>query len=613
MKRCLAFLLALFMLSGCTPKPDPVDPIGPPSPTEPTETPAFARYESAHPVEVLTHGAVRRYALEDKAYDRMFAMGQGILLFSGEAETTLTYVSARGNVKVGKLSAQISPDQSAFMVTDQGISYYNADGHNLVFLDSNLQETSRISLPQDLDEAPVLTEDWQKVYYYTQDTLRCLELRTGISRLLKESRFKTQQVNQICFEGAVLECHVSDGTQDQTLYISTETGETLFTAPGTHTLMGQGNHYFTPWKEGDQELLLFGTRGETIQRLEPMAQGEWLPLMESGYILSTKADGSGTALTCYPLEQDSYVSNIRLAGVGAPLGVVVDDTTGQLWFLAEDLWTGQQAMYCWDPSVNPQVLEQGYLSPYYTAASPDKEGLKASQQTAEALAEKYSIRIKIWQDGAAKTPTDYTLTPEHLVSAYELYLPVLEKALEAFPEQVYRKLGRQSKNGKLTVCLVREAYGKNELGSQTQEQGVHFWDDGSSYLVLAMNDRLEQTVYHELFHAMDSYILTETKVYDDWRKLNPSGFAYDYSYITNEYRDSKDYLDPEKRSFIDVYSMSYPKEDRARIMEYAMLEGNDAYFTSKTMQSKLQTICKGINKAFGLSDGEAYRWEQYLK
>jgi hypothetical protein len=161
------------------------------------------------------------------------------------------------------------------------------------------------------------------------------------------------------------------------------------------------------------------------------------------------------------------------------------------------------------------------------------------------------------------------------------------------------------------VSLVREVYGTNELGSLTLEHGAHFWHNGSSYLVLMMNDQMERSFYHELFHAMDSYILTETKVYDDWEQLNPSGFAYDYSYITNEYRDPQNHLESQTRAFIDTYSMSYPKEDRARIMEYAMLEGNEAYFTSKTMEKKLDTLCNGIRKAFKLPDGD-YLWEQYL-
>ena len=60
--------------------------------------------------------------------------------------------------------------------------------------------------------------------------------------------------------------------------------------------------------------------------------------------------------------------------------------------------------------------------------------------------------------------------------------------------------------------------------------------------------------------------------------------------------------------------MSFPKEDRARIMEYACMDGNESYFTSKTMQKKLRTLCHGIREAYGLADHpEALLWEQYLE
>ena len=59
--------------------------------------------------------------------------------------------------------------------------------------------------------------------------------------------------------------------------------------------------------------------------------------------------------------------------------------------------------------------------------------------------------------------------------------------------------------------------------------------------------------------------------------------------------------------------MSYPKEDRARIMEYAMTSGNAILFESRTMQAKLLTLCQGIRDAFGLKKSpETFLWEQYL-
>ena len=71
---------------------------------------------------------------------------------------------------------------------------------------------------------------------------------------------------------------------------------------------------------------------------------------------------------------------------------------------------------------------------------------------------------------------------------------------------------------------------------------------------------------------------------------------------------------PENRYFVDLYSMGYPKEDRARIMEYATLAGQADLFQSAPMQSKLRKLCQGIRKAFDLEkEPVSYLWEQYLE
>lgn len=610
MKRSVAWLLtAALLLGGCgAPKPqEPTEEITLPEPTEP---PAFAEYEPVHSVEVLTRGAVSRYEMQTGGYYRMLPMKEGFLLLSGNRETTLTWLHANGQTTVSTLSVRLSPEGTGYWLTAQGLSYYDTARHCLVFLDDLLVESARFLLPEEIAGQPVLSEDGLVVYYYTGDALRCLELRTGISRLLKESNFPGQQVQDLHFEDQVLECLVSDGTQDRTLFISTETGKTLFETPGAVSLESQGQHYFTNWQEAGQQLLLFGQRGQTIQRLTADLRAEYLPLFGSDLLLSLDCDDTGTGMTCYDQSKGNQLSRIRLAGVGKPLGMKASE--GKIWFLAEELFTGEQALYCWDTAVEATTLENSFLSPYYTAQSPDHEGLERCQTQAQALADAHGVRIELWQDAVEPLPQDYTATGEYVVSVYERYLKELEKALNAFPKTVFERLGKKSRNGKLTISLVREVCGTNELGGQTQEEGVHFWSNGNAYLVLMMTDNLQRSFYHELFHAMDSYIMTETKVYDDWHKLNPVDFTYDYSYITNQYRDPKDYLNPENRAFIDLYSMSYPKEDRARILEFAILEGNAQYFASDIMHRKLETLCQGIRKAFKLPDDQACLWEQYL-
>ena len=86
-----------------------------------------------------------------------------------------------------------------------------------------------------------------------------------------------------------------------------------------------------------------------------------------------------------------------------------------------------------------------------------------------------------------------------------------------------------------------------------------------------------ETVFHEqLFHIMDNFILSRSKAYYEWEKLNPKGFAYDYDYARNATRDGSEYLRSQDRSFVDTESMSFPQEDRARLMEYVMTAENYA-------------------------------------
>lgn len=59
--------------------------------------------------------------------------------------------------------------------------------------------------------------------------------------------------------------------------------------------------------------------------------------------------------------------------------------------------------------------------------------------------------------------------------------------------------------------------------------------------------------------------------------------------------------------------MTFPKEDRARIFENAMLPGNAELFASQTMQRKLRAVCESIRDAYGLRKWEeTFPWEQYL-
>ena len=117
----------------------------------------------------------------------------------------------------------------------------------------------------------------------------------------------------------------------------------------------------------------------------------------------------------------------------------------------------------------------------------------------------------------------------------------------------------------------------------------------------------EQALYHELYHVMETHILTKSSALDQWEALNPAGFTY------GNMEAMEVYLQGQTRAFADSYSMRSSKEDRARILENAMLSGKEELFRSEYMQRKLTAICQGIREAYGLrKTTEILPWERYL-
>ncbi len=228
-----------------------------------------------------------------------------------------------------------------------------------------------------------------------------------------------------------------------------------------------------------------------------------------------------------------------------------------------------------------------------------RQDLTALQREATALGDRYGITILLGEEAAAAA---YGLTPETLEPVLRQGLDALEQALAAFPETMLRQTSGHFSG--LTLCLVRSIEGNEEY---------RFLQDRQAYLVIALGPDLAQDLHHGLFHWMETHIFAESTAFDRWDSLNPAGFSYDYDFEANTARNSGVYLFGEHRAFVDTYSMSYPSEDRARILEYAMLPGQEAVFRPLAMQKKLQALCAGIREAFSLEDrADALLWEQYL-
>lgn len=583
---------------------------------EATEAPGL--YDPKTDLETQTGGAVRGYPLHDDTCSGIVPMGGDLLMFSGDETTTLTVLTG-GNLSVActaTLNCLICPDDPAVQVTENGMGYYDGENRAAVFLDRTLKEVSRTYLPEDMDGNPALSPDFGTVYYCTGNQIRALDLQSGISRLVKEQNCTGQSLAGIFCGGDVLCCVTVDSDGRGTgVYLSTQTGQTLYSGNAVEQLQTFGDSYIARLDYGSVRELAFSLDGGQDMTLEPLDDDAIpSPALPCGGVVTASTTGETCTLDYYDLASGRRTASVDLPGTDAVPNLVADPERNVLWFVQYDSQTSSQTLYAWDPSKSPVSDETVYTDRRYTAENPDTAGLALCREEARRMEEKYGVEILLWQDALSIQPVDYTYEPEYLVSAYRRGLQRLDCALARFPEGFLAETASQSDCGVIRIALVRTIRGDEAFGTLENVAGIQYWYDGDACIGLDLGDSLEQNFYHELFHVVETRVYAGATAYDEWDKLNPVDFCYDYDYMANQSRADYQYLEGENRAFIDMYSMSYPKEDRARTFEYAMIDAGADCFGSETMQSKLNKLCVGIRKAYGLKRyPEALPWEQYLE
>ena len=621
MKRLIpAVLVALMLLCGCDTQPEPVTASTAPPATDPIAATEHAGlYDAGSSLEERTDGAVKVYPLNRTGSIGVVPMGSDLLLFSGAETTTLTKLSGEDLIisAAATLNCYIYPGDAAVQVSEKGVAYYDERPNQLVFLDTQLKEVKRISLPETICGAPALSADRQKLYYCTADALRCMDLENGLDRLVKEMYFDGQSLTALHCDDTIALCSTEDrdGNQSQ-LYISTRNGQLLWESLGDVEVWTQASAYFAIHQDGVYQELLLGDSEQGPTLLTPHTYGAVVnPLIEMGGAVLVSGDSDTTQLDYYDLRSGKRTSRLTLAGQDTLWGF---QPAGQeaVWFLRYDPQYGCEVLCRWDLAKTAVSDAVSCLSTRYTAEKPDLEGLAACQEIADVISEVYGVQVLLWTDATAFQPWDYTLVPEYQVPVIRQELEKLEEFLSLYPDGFLEKAAERTTGGRIYICLVRSILGNASAdGTLSEVVGLQYWDDDTNaYLSLAADqDQLIQNACHEMFHIIESRVMSTCKAYDEWNALNPKGFDYDYDYIINLARSDYQLTEGEDRAFIDLYSMSYPKEDRARIMEYAMTPGNEACFESETMQKKLRQLCLGIREAFGLKKStESFLWEQYL-
>ena len=559
-------------------------------------------YDSQSALERKTGGAIRVYPLRGESCCGLYPMGEDLLVLTGR-ESGCTLIRYSGDELTETARREIGA--RTVRVTSEEVRYY--DGSCVVALDGALQEIRRVAVPEDAVGTPLLTAKGDALYYCTDSALRRLETETGISRVVRRLSAPGVTVRELLLEDTVVQCGCEDENLGQRyLFFSAATGETLWEGSGELTVKTGQGRYYASFPDGAAPVLLFGTPGEEPQTLlpEPGTDCVFAPAADATITLTQSRDGRAMTLGYLDLSGEMRSGSLTLPTEGYPWYITAS-RAGTVWFVLYDPEYGSDVICRWEPELSGTDC---YVGKYYSPGNPDLEGLAQCGELAETIGERYGIHVRIWEDAVYQPPWDYRLEPEYRAELITWQLQQLDGWLGRYPEGFLSSLC-----GELELCLVRSITGSPESGSVEAASGIQFWEGTDARIVLAMGAGCERALYHELCHIIDSRVLVQSNAYDQWDQLNPGDFEYDYDYEKNKLRRDYQFLQEHSRSFVDMYSMSFPKEDRARIMEYAMTEGNEALFRCPILQTKLKTLCLGIREAFGLQKyPQALAWEAYL-
>lgn len=589
MKRLCALALSAVLLCGC-------EIVIPEETLAPTMAPTEPETQPPTEPPVIRHEAVEVTELPYSNILSAASMGPDILLLLENGMVKLD------GEKLTKMAGSDLVPEGCLQISDMGLCCL-LDGQ-MVFLDTGLRESARINLPEGMTGTPLVSADLQTIYYASGDSIRVIDRSAGRDRLLRQTTWQDLTLVKLHEAEALLECRGVDvGGQQATLFFSTETGTLSKQYNNAISLTLSGDGWFAAVSQDGYNEILVSTDGENILSLDPgHSYDAIIPLtqMQGVVIVAHGENGIGVEFC----DADGIVTAAATLDAAA---------LGSIWGNAEEncIWLlcDQTRLCRWDLEESTITDGVSRLMPRYTRDDPDVEGLAALAAQTQTRTEFLPVAIHLAEDAVAVIPDGYTAVSEYRVSKLASGVDTLMQLLEQFPGDFLEQSAKSSADKKLHIALVQSLTGSIADDTPVDAVDVQFRDDsGRIYIMVILGDSLPYGFCHGLGHVIDARVLSKCSAFDNWNSLNPKGFDYDYSYNLNAAREDEEI--PE--AFLNLFSMSFPTEDRATLFAHAMTGGNETRFQSEAIQKKLDALCTGIRKAFSLADNEL-PWEQYLQ
>lgn len=492
----------------------------------------------------------------------------------------------------------------------------------ILFLDEKLQEVDNYQVDCEYNSIYV-SNDGKKVYVFMpNDGLQITDLTSGEMEVMLENAVNLFACNEC--ENVVTFSYTDRRTQmDEWGALNLETGEIL-------EVPFEGDFYNVRYLNGtwmathmeDSAVQYIGNSDEinTFELKDIFGSIEIIP--ENEKILSKQYDANGfLGMSLYNMDGE-FVSKYEnsIQGADVQYTMVWSEADEGFFFIMADPAEKDKLMF-WDLSkeISGEDLP---MQPLSEEQLPEEAVAIALYERAEEIGEKYGVEIRI----AEQLDEDYNdFKAEQMLdeSKIELALDVLDKGLSIYPEGYLKQLSYGSIYEieiHLAGALENLEQYNVEVNGFTSYAGFVQERSGKSVMVLDANEgsNLEAYLHHELFHltenklSFDAMIREEAQYSEEeWMKLNPQGFEYAESTLVlpdEIYNEEYDVW------FIDIYSRTTPREDRARIMEYAVLGDYNMFLSAPYRQAKLEYLNSCIRDAFDTSGWpEKTVWEETLE
>ena len=262
----------------------------------------------------------------------------------------------------------------------------------------------------------------------------------------------------------------------------------------------------------------------------------------------------------------------------------------------------------WQERVDLSVVDR-YLAEVSGPALPD--ALVEVRTQADALEKKYGIEILIGQQTVSTCAhSGYMVTCNEDPVQIKAALERLDAALALYPDGMLKQFRNGAGEGGLNFCLTGSI--------QWELPTVGFAQLCRSRYELVLDitaDELDKTIHHEIWHAIEMRLSTDTFDTKQWNACNPSGFAYYGAYDKGYLALTKwtfDHGNGENSYFVDPYARINGREDRARIMEEVMTGSGEELLKATALKKKLQIMADVIRSGFNTDGWADVYWEQYL-